>query len=159
MLRLLVGPRTLSAAHGQVLVPRLVAVLWHGLGFVQVPWAAPVTLWVSMPGKAGQVNLLSLLFPLRVVPGGLRRHPQGLLGRWAWDQAWTPGLQSTLPCGIWAEGRLQGRTLAPASSRCPLCPWAPCLAHGFLTYYPFGLGFVFHGDSELHPVPHAESTK
>lgn len=50
-----------------------------------------------------------------------------------------------LPCGIWAEGRLQGRTLAPASSRCPLCPWAPCLVHGFLAHYPFGLERVWIG--------------
>lgn len=64
----------------------------HGLGFVQVPRATPVTLWVSVPGKAGQVNLFSLLFPLCVVPAGLRGQPQGLLGKWAW----TPGLQNTL---------------------------------------------------------------
>lgn len=68
----------------------------HGLGFVQVPWTAPVTLGVSVPGKAGQVNLFSLLFPLRVVPAGFWGHPQGLLGRWAWDHTWTPGLQNTL---------------------------------------------------------------
>lgn len=67
----------------------------RGLGLVQVPWAAPVTLCISVPGEAGQVYLLPLLLPLGIVPAHLQGPPHWLMG--SWDRAWTPGFPSTLP--------------------------------------------------------------
>lgn len=57
---------------------------------------APVTLCIFVPGKTGQVNLLSLLLPLPTVPVGLWGPSHGLWGWWAWGHAWTPGLQTAL---------------------------------------------------------------
>lgn len=69
----------------------------RGLGLVQVPWAAPVTLCISVPGEAGQVDLLPLLLPLGIVPVHLQGLPHWVVGSWVWDQAWTWGFLSSLP--------------------------------------------------------------
>lgn len=68
----------------------------RGLGLVQVPWAAPVTLCISVPGHTGQVDLFPLLLPLGIVPANLQGSPGWPAGSRAWDQAWTLGLPSTL---------------------------------------------------------------
>lgn len=68
----------------------------RGLGLVQVPRAAPVTLCVSVPRQAGLVDLLPLLLPLGIVPAHLQGAPRCPAGSWAWDQGWTPGLPDTL---------------------------------------------------------------
>lgn len=68
----------------------------RGLGLVQVPRAAPVTLCVSVPGHTGQVDLFPLLLPLGVVPAHFLGSPHWSVGNRAWDRAWTLGLPSTL---------------------------------------------------------------
>lgn len=69
----------------------------RGLGLVQVPRAAPVTLCISVPGEAGQVDLFPLLLPLGIVPVHLQGLLHWVVGNWAWDQAWTRGFLSSLP--------------------------------------------------------------
>lgn len=69
----------------------------RGLGLVQVPRAAPVTLCVSVPGEAGQVYLFPLLLPLGIVPVRFQGPRHWPVGSWAWGQACTPRFPSTLP--------------------------------------------------------------